>query len=493
MHSGSWKRWRLLLPVSLLVALFGTYQITAAHPLGNFTISHYSELVFEQNRVTIHYALDLAEIPTFQERNGVDPDGDGVISPSEAASYTGREFPAIVNNLELVVAGERLDLAIVEADARYRDGEGGLKTLLLEATLTAALPAGWQQDGTASYVDRNDESRLGWREIVVRGGDGVAVPLSDALSQSITNGLASYPDNQLSSPLDMRSASFEIIPGTGAPVPASEPDRATEIADSARRGAPSGSSATDRLAGRLAETELTPGLIAVLLILAAGWGAVHALSPGHGKAVVAAYLVGTRGTARHAGLLGLTVTLTHTAGVFLLAVITLSLSRFILPEDLYPWLGAGSGLLVVAIGGTLLYGRVKAMLTGQSGGPLVHDHSDPEHNHSHVPPSNVTTRGLLAMGISGGLVPCPSALILLLSAISLDRLELGVVLVVAFSLGLAAVLVAIGLLVVYARWIFRRFSFELRIPSFIPAASAAAISIAGIVIVYQSLFGAGIV
>ncbi len=189
----------------------------------------------------------------------------------------------------------------------------------------------------------------------------------------------------------------------------------------------------------------------------------------------------------------MTVTLTHTAGVFLLALVTLSLSRFILPEDLYPWLGVGSGILVVAIGATLLYGRVRVMLSGASSGPLVHDHSDPNHGHSHAPPNNVTTRGLLAMGISGGLVPCPSALILLLSAISLDRLELGIVLVIAFSLGLAAVLVAIGLFVVYARWIFRRFSFELRIPRFVPAVSAAAISVAGIVIVYQSLFGMGIV
>ena len=482
-------KWRLLLALILLLALLSTLQVASAHPLGNFTISHYSELTFEQDQVTVRYALDLAEIPTFQARGTLDPNGDGVISATEADAYLAAELPAIIAKLDLTVAGERIALTRDAASVRYRDGEAELNTTLIEATLIGALPPGWQADGAGSYTDNNFDSRLGWREIVVRGGSGVAIPVSDALTTSITNGLTSYPDEQLSSPLAMRGVSFELEPGFGGPASAVAPDRASEVAESTRRGAPSGSGATDRLAERLAEAELTPGLIAILLLLAAGWGALHALSPGHGKAVVAAYLVGTRGTARHAGILGLTVTLTHTAGVFLLAIVTLSLSRFILPEDLYPWLGVGSGVLVVAIGVTLLYGRVRGMLTGEGAGPLVHDHSDPNHGHSHAPPSNVTTRGLLAMGVSGGLVPCPSALILLLSAISLDRLELGVVLVIAFSLGLAAVLVAIGLLVVYARWIFRRFSFELRVPRFLPAASAAAISLAGVVIVYQSMVG----
>lgn len=478
-----------LIALMLFAVLIGTTQIAAAHPLGNFTISHYSELTFEEERIVLRYALDLAEIPTFQERARLDPDGDGVISIEESNSYVDATLPELVKGLDLTVAGERIDLTVDNASVRYRDGEGGLKTTLIEATLIGALPADWRDSGTGTYVDSNYDSRLGWREIVVRGGDGVTVPSTDALTTSISNGLTDYPDDQLSSPLDMRGVSFELTAGS-SPVP--DADRAANVAESTRKGAPSGSAATDRLAERLAEADLTPGLIAVLLLLAAGWGAVHALSPGHGKAVVAAYLVGTRGTARHASILGLTVTLTHTAGVFLLAIVTLSLSRFILPEDLYPWLGVGSGVLVVAIGATLLYGRVRAMLTGESGS-LVHDHSDPDHGHSHAPPGRVTTRSLLAMGVSGGLVPCPSALILLLSAISLDRLELGIVLVIAFSLGLAAVLVAIGLLVVYARWIFRRFSFELRVPRLLPAASAAAISIAGFLIVYQSLYQTGLV
>jgi ABC-type nickel/cobalt efflux system permease component RcnA len=247
--------------------------------------------------------------------------------------------------------------------------------------------------------------------------------------------------------------------------------------------------------GRLSEVfssgRLGPGVLALALSASLLWGAAHALTPGHGKAVVAAYLIGTRGTARHAALLGLTVTLTHTAGVFALALVTLSLSRYVLPEQLYPWLSVGSGLLVIAIGLTMLYGR-----TVRSRGPaaVAKDHTHGGTSHSHALPngSGVTMRGLLALGVSGGLVPCPSALVLLLGAISVGRLELGILLVLAFSVGLAAVLTGMGLLVVYARWLLRRFSFELRVPRFLPAASALLISIAGLALLVDSLGQAGI-
>lgn len=215
------------------------------------------------------------------------------------------------------------------------------------------------------------------------------------------------------------------------------------------------------------------------------------MTPGHGKAIVAAYLIGTRGTARHAALLGLTVTLTHTAGVFALALVTLSLSRYFLPEELYPWLSVGSGVLVVAIGLTLLYGRTLGN-RGAPPGATVHNHGGASHCHSIPTGDTVTTRSLLALGVSGGLVPCPSALVLLLGAISVGRLELGILLVLAFSVGLAGVLTGIGLLVVYARWLLLRFSFEPRAPRFLPAASAVIISIAGIALLVDSLGQTGV-
>ena len=239
------------------------------------------------------------------------------------------------------------------------------------------------------------------------------------------------------------------------------------------------------------------------------WGAAHALTPGHGKAVVAAYLIGARGTARHAGILGLTVTLTHTAGVFILGAVTLYLSRYILPEVLYPWLSVASGVLVVLIGLTLLYRHLDSMPhhsnAGHTHADYTHSHGEHSHahhshshggrTHSHLPAdgSKVTWRGLVALGVSGGLVPCPAALVLLLGAISLDRLGFGMVLVLAFSAGLAIVLTGIGLLMIYARKLFERFSFEARVPRLLPIVSASVITLAGVGIALGALVQTGIV
>ena len=198
------------------------------------------------------------------------------------------------------------------------------------------------------------------------------------------------------------------------------------------------------------------------------------MSPGHGKTLVAAYLVGTQGTAEHALFLGLATTITHTAGVFALGFITLALSQFILPEQLYPWLSAASGLLVVCIGLSLARRRLRPgrsqstilcmTMTTAMTTAISHDHSHDhghdhthDHGHSHLPPGAggkpVTWRGLLALGVSGGLLPCPSALVLMLGAISLNRIGFGLLLIVAFSLGLAGVLTMFGIVLVHAgKW-----------------------------------------
>ncbi len=252
------------------------------------------------------------------------------------------------------------------------------------------------------------------------------------------------------------------------------------------------------------------------------WGAAHALSPGHGKAVVAAYLIGARGDGAARGLPGADGDAHSHRGVFALGLATLFLARYILPEVLYPWLNVVSGLLVVGIGLALLYRRFVGLVrpggaaAGHRHGPghanhdhAHHDHHSPAgghaafvhthdgHTHSHAPPgadgSRVTWRSLVALGVSGGLVPCPSALVLLLSAISLGRLEFGMVLVVAFSVGLALVLTGIGLLLVYARRLFERFTLAPRVPRFLPVASALGITLAGLAIVLGALRQAGVV
>jgi nickel/cobalt transporter (NicO) family protein len=252
----------------------------------------------------------------------------------------------------------------------------------------------------------------------------------------------------------------------------------------------------DRYLSRLLrEGELTWGMLFAGLAVAFGAGAVHALSPGHGKTIVAAYLVGTRGTPKHAIFLGGMVTFTHTISVFGLGLTTLFLSQYVLPEKIYPVLGAISGLSIVWIGGTLFFkrlrsasGRAPAAHPHHHGNGLVHDHGD-GHYHSHVPEGDVSMASLIALGASGGLVPCPSALVLLLSSVALGRVALGLTLLVAFSLGLAMVLMAIGLVVLYAKHLIPDRETTARNPLFryLPVASAGFITCAGIVMTAMAL------
>jgi ABC-type nickel/cobalt efflux system permease component RcnA len=231
--------------------------------------------------------------------------------------------------------------------------------------------------------------------------------------------------------------------------------------------------------------------VLILLLLAAfGWGALHALSPGHGKAMVAAYLVGTRGTARHALALGATVTITHTIGVFALGVVTLALSQYIVPEDLYPWLTVASGLMVVVIGGGVLRSRIRARRAHAHAHAHGHAHHHHHHGHDHHHEHELTWKGLLGMGASAGLIPCPSALVVLLGAISQHQIGLGIVMIVAFSLGLAMTLTVLGLLVVYAGRLGARLpegSRIARVAPYLPAVSALLIVIVGGVLTAQAI------
>jgi ABC-type nickel/cobalt efflux system permease component RcnA len=323
----------------------------------------------------------------------------------------------------------------------------------------------------------------------------------------------------LTSPLNIREVHASAMFGAS-------PAGTAAMASSAAQ--PASARVPDAFASLIATRELTPAVIALALLLALLLGAGHALTPGHGKTIVAAYLVGARGTARHAVFLGLTTTITHTAGVFLLGFVTLAISNYILPEQLYPWLEFISGALVVAIGLTLFRSRLASLLRRKtknrrpntnlrfSAGGHTHDHDDSHdhghthashdhghmhdhghdhdhgpHGHTHLPPGSdgqpISWRGLLALGISGGLLPCPSALVVLLSAIALHRVAFGMLLFVAFSVGLAGVLTGIGLLLVYARRLFERFPTDGRLLRALPVASAAFVTVAGLAIVAGAL------
>ncbi len=270
----------------------------------------------------------------------------------------------------------------------------------------------------------------------------------------------------------------------------------------------------DALTRLLHQQQLTPWMIAAAIGIAFGLGAAHALTPGHGKTIVAAYLVGSRGTLKHAAFLGGMVTFTHTVSVFLLGLATLFLFQYVVPQKVTQVLGAISGLSIVVIGGWMLYKRLH-----RAGHTHSHDHEHEHvhahshshdhahehhhhdhahehthsHTHSHGPgghthmPEEISWSGLVALGASGGLVPCETALVLLLTAIALRRVGLGLLLLISFSLGLALVLMAIGVLVIYAKNLLPSGSGGNPFFRWIPVASAAVVMLLGVVMTGVSL------
>jgi nickel/cobalt exporter len=411
--------------------------VASAHPLGNFTVNRFSRIEVAGPRIYVRYVLDLAEIPTFQA---------GKI---DAQLYARR----IARGAQLTVNGRRVQLVPVETALAHPAGAGGLKTTRFEAVLRG--PA-LTRRSEIEYHDTNYANRIGWKEVL----------FGSAPSRS--HELRAYPKDLLSSPLNVTSVRTSLVPGEGH-----------GTAPHVTRG--SGLRAPDRVADSgfaslVGRDQLGFWVIVASLGAALFWGMAHALSPGHGKTIVTAYLVGQRGTPRHAALLGLVVTATHTVGVFALGAVTLLLSRFIVPDQLYPWLNLVSGVLVVLIGASVLRTRLRHRRAHARG----HHH---DHHHDH----DLSPRSIIAVGVSGGLLPCPSALVVLLAAISLHRVAFGMLLVVAFSIGLALTITGIGLAVVLARGAFRRFSLDGRVLSLLPTASALVIVAVGLVMTLHAL------
>jgi nickel/cobalt exporter len=447
---------KLALVVFALAAL-ALPSAALAHPLGNFSVNRFSGIELSGERVYVHYVLDLAEIPAFQE----------------GAQVRGPGFPARVGkNLALELGGQRVNLVPVEHKLREREGVGGLPTLRFEAVYEAPAVA-----GTLVFHDNNFEGRAGWKEIVVRAGEGARITSSSAPRASVSGALRAYPKDLLQSPPDVSSARVAFEPGSGPGV------RPTLEAAEGARPSTSGFAA-------LVTRDLGVGVVLVSLLLAMFWGAAHALTPGHGKAVVAAYLVGSRGTVRHALLLGGIVTVTHTIGVFALGLVTLSLSEFVVPERLYPWLNLVAALLVVAVGVGVLRARVLDRLRPRRAHHHHHHHHHEGHGHGHdhnhhVPGGGL--RGLVAVGVSGGLLPCPTALVVLLAAVSLHRVGYGLLLIVAFSIGLAATISGIGVLAVTAKRVFGRLTFQGQLVRLLPAVSALVVVALGIAMAVRAV------
>lgn len=550
------SRHRIVRAVGAALLACGFTAVTAgsaaAHPLGNFTTNTAAAISVRPDGLGITYVVDLAEIPTLQALRQVDANGDGTASPAETAAAAGRRCHRIAGDLEVTVGGERVPVRAATSDLELRDGQAGLEVLRMECQLRAAGPLDGRTE--IAYRDRGFPDRIGWREVVAVG-DGAILLDSDVPATSSSRLLEAYPEGRLASPPEVTTADLVAAPGGGA--------RTAADGGPASAGGVGGVGRLTRAYTSLvAEQELTLPFALLAVGIAVVLGAAHALAPGHGKTVMAAYIVGERGTTGQAVAVGATVAATHTLGVLALGVM-IATSETLAPERLYPWFGAVSGLLITAIGVGVLrralrarsrrhehdehapgHGHVRGHShddprghdrkvpepalafagagaavgttapgaldpaphphgSSRAGKPRPHGAGGAEHTHSHgggaphthhlPPPGRTRARDLVALGFAGGLVPSPSALVVLLGALALDRAAFGVALVAAYGVGLAITLLAAGLLLVRARgWVERlvsgrRSGVLARVGRALPVLTGLAVVAGGILVAARSL------
>jgi nickel/cobalt transporter (NicO) family protein len=488
--------------IGVFLSLLLAPPTLVAHPMGNFSVNHYARLDVSSPVSTLTYVLDFAEIPTFELLQEWKLDHQDEPAIQSAAAQRAKDWIAA---LSLTLDGRQVAPRLRSVEAIVQSGAGGMA--ILRVAITAGLPL---RSGKIEYEDRNYIGRAGWKEIVIFGGKGANILTQSAGSQDLSQGLTRYPaDPSIAPPQDMTAAltwlseplpvnarraprSVALQQAAAAPrsdvtlqspaIPSPHERRPPSELFAAQQPIAAGTVVKgDFLSRMLQHRQLSIWLILLGIGAAFGLGSAHALSPGHGKTIVAAYLVGSRGTLKHAALLGATVTATHTVTVFLLGLGVLCFESYIVPDRIMPWLGAVSGLSIVSVGLILLYQRSKALIGHPEHAhehshphphshdhhthphphthPHAHQHPQGKHVHSHhggpphahLPTGKITLGSLIALGVSGGLVPCPSALVLMLSAIALGRPGLGLILLLSFSAGLALVLMGIGAAVIYAK------------------------------------------
>ncbi|MEV6357876.1 nickel/cobalt transporter [Streptomyces hydrogenans] len=469
-----------------------------AHPLGNFTVNYHTGLALHPDRIDATVIVDRAEIAAVQERPRIDTNHDGTLNDAETVRYATTSCAVLAGQLHLSTPAGPARWSTQTARLTWQPGEAGLKTSRLTCAYTTAAPLA--RGGDINVRTGYDTTRIGWREITVKG-TGLAITGTQLPAVSPTNELRRYPPDPLATPLDQRTAELHTAPSAEAPGTTVLP------------GAPAVGQVTDRIAAwfdsLVASRELTVPVGLLALLLALVLGASHALLPGHGKTLMAASLAGRRGTRRDAVTVGATVTLTHTAGVLVLGL-ALPAATHLAGETVLAWLGTVSGLVITSIGLWLLTKALRnkphhhhhhhghhhgpghhhhdhghhhdhdhekhrsgdeappiapvpttrtALSSAASGNTRTltapapasserHDHAPPGHTHAHRREGRAT---LIGMGIAGGLVPSPSALVVLLGAVALGRTAFGVLLVLAYGLGMAAVLTLAGLLLLHVK------------------------------------------
>ncbi len=526
--------------LACLAVLWLAVWPAGAHPLGNTSVNVYERVEIGPESISIRFVLDVSEIPAVKEKEFADTDDDGSVDPDESTAYLEGLWGYVAPKLILVVNGVRLDLTSVHQTLSFPPGQGGLILMRAVYDITAAHPpalAGSRIEAT--LTETTFEGTPGWHEIIVRAAAGASIVESDAPTDDISDELTTYPPDRLSDPLSVREAAFSysLETGSAGPSPSTPNPIASSSPTPTETGPAPGSRPSDdplvALVG--ADMSLFTTLAAVGVALALG--ALHALSPGHGKTLVAAYLIGTRADIRQGVGLGLTVAVTHTAGVFLLGVATYLTTEWIVPDRIVRWLSVATGLLIVALGVLLVWraARSRSLSAGHARG-LGHDHQHNDgHNHSHSDlgssqaghdhnraettrerrrrrqvgdlPAPVEAsveasvaaspalrrRDVAALGIVGGLIPSGSALLLLLSSIALGETALGVLLILTFGVGMALVLAGLSTGVVLMRrspflgWERWRDPRMARVASLIPVASGVVVIGFGLFLTYHAL------
>lgn len=467
------------LTATLLLLGLASAPSAHAHPLGNFSLNHHDALRLSATGVEDTAVVDSAEIPTAQDREKTDTDGDGTVSGREASSRAGERCAGLARASRVTVGGQRGAWRVRSSRLVYGKGAAGLLVSRLTCRLHAE--ANLSRTATVRFTSGADRARTGWKEITATGGREVRVVRSSVPARSVSGGLRRYPSGAADEPLNRTAASLRTEPGTGEAGGIADEDGDGDVPGAAP-GTVVGTSLFPglqrELTGLTAGRDLTfpVGLLAVVLTVLLGAG--HAALPGHAKLAVAACLARRRGGVRAALAVGATVTATHTTGVLVVGF-ALTLSGGFLGEQLLGWLGALSGALIAAIGAGLVVTAVRALKGGAAsatwhhghthghgrghrhahghahGDGHDHGHADPHpHSHPHSPshegarerPPTLSTPALLGVGLAGGLVPSPSALVVLLGATALSRTFFGLLLVVGYGLGMAATLTAAGLL-----------------------------------------------
>ncbi|HET9030841.1 MAG TPA: hypothetical protein VFN49_11775 [Candidatus Aquilonibacter sp.] len=433
-----------------------------AHPLGNFTVNHLARIRLVHGRLLVRYVLDIAEIPSFQIMHGSEAGGSW--SRQNAYAWAQTESSTVASGLQIRVDGRRVALTAVDASAHTRPGSGGLPTLYWTGDFAAPFSIGRHD---VDVVDTVYSHRIGWKDIVAGN------------EREPTDALTHYPSGAKSSPREVTQLTFDAMPDGSIHNVVSTQGTAYDASSNV-------SLARSNLLSKLFSThDRAPLFVAFTFLVAFGLGALHALEPGHGKALLAFTLVGSRATVRQALILAASLTIAHTAAVFALGVVLFFVAGFA-AESIYPWIALVSGIAVAVIGARNLSRYLHDR--------MPHDHEHASDGHSHAIPGNAVLdfRAAIIAAMSGGIAPCPAAIVVMLAALRLHQLGYGLLVIVIFSVGLASVLTGLGIAVVRgSAWISASGRFD-RLVAFGPMLSSAVISIVGAIMLAQALVMQGV-